>query len=107
MADFQANLEAFEALGVPVAAASAETEEEAANTVSELGLRYPVGWGLNPADFAETHRAYYSDDGTYLHATGFLLDPNGKVDIAVYSSGAIGRLTATDSLSILDYRLKE
>ena len=28
------------------------------------------------------------------------------IDIVVYSSGAIGRFTADDSLQILDYRLK-
>ena len=42
----------------------------------------------------------------FLHATGFLLDPEGVVDIAVYSNGAIGRLTADDSLQILEYRLQ-
>lgn len=90
-----------------VIAASAETEDEATKTVADQAVTYPVGWGLNPKEFAERYGAFYSDDGTYLHATGFLLDPKGVVDIAVYSSGAIGRLTAKDSLSILGYRLAE
>ena len=90
-----------------VIAASSEPMEKAKKTVEKLGLHYPVGYGLDPEEFASRFGAYYSDDGTYLHATGFLLDPKGLVDIAVYSSGAIGRFTADDSLQILDYRLNE
>lgn len=88
-------------------AASSETLEEAQNTVAKAKLSYPVGFGLDPEAFASRFGAYYSDDSTYLHATGFLLDPKGLVDISVYSCGAIGRLTADDALQILEYRLKE
>lgn len=107
MADFQDKIERFTENGVQVVAASAETLEEAKETVAEAGLTYPVGYGLDPKGFASRFGAYYSDDGTYLHATGFLLDPDGVVDIVVYSSGAIGRFTADDSLQILEYRLAE
>ena len=71
-------------------------------------MTYPVGYGLEPKEFASRFGAYYADDDDepYLHATGFLIDPGGDVDIVVYSSGAIGRFTANDSLQILDYRLK-
>lgn len=88
-----------------VVAASSETAEEAETTVKELGLSYPIALGLDVERFASTYGAFYSDDSTYLHATGFLLDPKGLVDISVYSCGAIGRLTAADSLQILEYRL--
>ena len=86
-------------------AASSENLEEAQKTVKASGVTYPVGFGVNPEEFAARYGAYYSDDSTYLHATGFLIDPNGVVDIAVYSCGAIGRFTAADSLQILEYRL--
>ena len=89
-----------------VIAASTETLEEAQKTVEELGLSYPVGYGIVAEEFASRFGAFYSDDGTYLHATGFLIEPEGVVDIAVYSSGAIGRFTASDSLQILEYRLE-
>ncbi len=105
MADFQAHLGEFTDRGVSVIAASSESEEEAGETAKQLGLSLPVGYGLEPADFALQFGAFYSDDGTYLHATGFLLDPDGLVDISVYSCGAIGRLTASDALQILEYRL--
>ena len=88
-----------------VIAASSESEEEARKTAQQLGLSLPVGYGLSPAEFASKYGAFYSDDGTYLHATGFLIDPDGLVDISVYSCGAIGRLTASDALQILEFRL--
>ena len=106
MADFQAHLGKFTDQGVSVIAASSESEEEAGQTVKQLALSLPVAYGLEPTAFASQYGAFYSDDGTYLHATGFLLDPDGLVDISVYSCGAIGRLTASDALRILEYRLE-
>ena len=106
MADFEEKISRFTEQGVRVVAASSETLEEAQETVAKAKPSYPVGFGLVPEEFAGRFGAYYSDDGTFLHATGFLIDPKGVVDIAVYSSGAIGRITADDALQILEYRLK-
>ena len=108
MADFQDKIAKFTENGVDVIAASTETLEEATETVEKSGVTYPVGYGLDPEAFASRFGAYYADDddAPYLHATGFLIDPKGAVDIVVYSSGAIGRFTADDSLQILEYRLK-
>jgi hypothetical protein len=36
--------------------------------------------------------AFVNNDPTYLQSTAFVLDPNGRVVVSVYSSGAIGRL---------------
>lgn len=105
MADFQEKIARFTEQNVAVVAASTETLEEATETVEKGKLSYPVGYGLDAKEFASRYGAFYSDDGTYLHATGFLIDPDGVVDIAVYSSGAIGRFTADDALQILKYRL--
>ena len=106
MADFEEKISRFTDNGVQVVAASSESLEDAQKTVEQLKLSYPVGFGLVPEEFALRFGAFYSDDSTYLHATGFLIDPEGVVDIAVYSSGAIGRFTADDSLQVLEYRLK-
>ena len=106
MADFQEKISQFTDNDVQVVAASSETAEEAANTIEKLGLTYPVAYGLVPKEFAGRFGAFYSDDATYLHATGFLIDPEGAVDISAYSCGAIGRFTADDALQILSYRLK-
>ena len=106
MADFEKKISRFNEQDVQVIAASSETLEEVQKTVEKAGLSYPVAYGLKPEEFASQFGAFYSDDSTYLHATGFLIDPDGAVDISVYSCGAIGRFTADDALQILDYRLK-
>jgi len=48
--------------------------------------------------------AFFQPEKSFLHATGFIIDPQGKVVVAVYSSGPIGRLTATDCLALLKHR---
>ena len=88
-----------------VAAASVETLADAQKTASEQSLGFPVGYGIDAEDFAARFGAYYEPKAKYLHATGFILKPDGTVQIAVYSSGPIGRLTAADSLLALDHYL--
>jgi hypothetical protein len=39
----------------------------------------------------------------YLEATGFVLGPDGKVIVSVYSSGAIGRLVPEDVAGLVEY----
>ena len=38
-----------------------------------------------------------------LQSTGFVLDPQGKVIVSVYSSGAIGRLVPEDVIGLVRY----
>ncbi len=49
------------------------------------------------------------DTATFLHATGFLLHPDGHVVNAVYSTGPIGRFTANDVLKkvVFEKRMAE
>ena len=42
-----------------------------------------------------------SGDRTFLHATGFVLNPEGKIATAVYATGPIGRLTPTEVLRMV------
>ena len=39
----------------------------------------------------------------YLQSTGFVLDPQGKVVVSVYPSGAIGRLVPDDVAGLVRY----
>jgi hypothetical protein len=38
-----------------------------------------------------------------LPSTGFVLDPDGRVIVSVYSSGAIGRLIPQDVVGLIGY----
>ena len=70
LADFEEKISRFTEQGVQVIAASSETLEKAKETAEKAGLSYPVAYGLNPEEFAAQFGAFYSDDSTYLHATG-------------------------------------
>jgi len=43
------------------------------------------------------------EDPLYLQSTGFVLDPQGKAIMSVYSSGAIGRLVPEDVIGLVGY----
>ena len=62
-----------------------------------------VGYGADAGAIAAATGAYTSADSRYVQSTGFLLDPDGRVEIAVYSSGAIGRLVPDDVAGYVRY----
>ena len=107
MADFQKNLGDFEKIGARVIAASVDTLDDAKKTVVDQGLSFPVGYGLDAVELAARYGAFYDAEKKFLHATGFLLAPDGSVSIAVYSTGPIGRLTPADSLRLIEYFQKQ
>ncbi|MFQ5893484.1 MAG: peroxiredoxin, partial [Nitrospinota bacterium] len=45
--------------------------------------------------------ASINEEPLYLHATGFILWPDGTIFLSVYSSGAIGRLVANDTIGLI------
>lgn len=101
--DFQRNLERFRSADVRVIALSADREDDAAKTVEEHGIEFPVAYGLAPAWARNTLGTYLGDDDAFIQATGFVLAPGGRTMLAVYSSGAVGRLVAGDVLGLVDY----
>lgn len=86
-----------------VIAASTDSQEHARETKDALGLTMPIGFGLPLEATAEKLGAYYETRRQILHATGFLLKPDGTISIAVYSSGAIGRLAPDDVVRLVDF----
>ena len=70
-------------------------------------LTFPIAYGLDARAFAAMTGAFFDDVRGYLHATGFILKPDGKVYEAVYSTGHIGRFVSADALFLIDYRIKQ
>lgn len=101
--DFQKHLTDFEQEGTRVVALSTDTVVQAQRTVNLYGLTFPVLWGADARLVAATTGAYVLGEPPILQATGFLLRPDGKVALAVYSSGAVGRLVAHDTLRHVQY----
>jgi peroxiredoxin len=91
------------ALGIRVVALSVDDAATSAALAEKVGLRFPVGYGADATAIAAATGAYTNDAPSYLQSTGFVLDPAGRVLVAVYSSGAIGRLVAEDVAGYVRY----
>ena len=104
--DYELRTDVFSRLGIKVAAVFAESRSIAESIVRDLRLTFPVGYGVDVKSVASLTGAYYDEstrERPFLHATGFLLDPAGKVFTAVYSSRSIGRITAQDAATMVEF----
>jgi alkyl hydroperoxide reductase subunit AhpC len=99
--DFQKNIRDFEKRNIQVIAASADTWDEALGTVERYKITFRIGYGLNPREISALTGAFYNERERYLHATGFIIGPDRKIEDAVYSSRSIGRLVAKDCLEFI------
>ena len=66
-------------------------------------LGFPVGHGADARKVGQATGAFVNEDPLYLQSTGFVLDPQGRVLVSVYSSGAIGRLVPDDVIGFVRY----
>jgi len=93
--------------GIGVVSLSADSPDQALAMVAEHQLGFHVACGASVAGIAELLGVYYEPHPTsgapYFHAAGFVLGPGGTVLLAVYSSGAIGRLVWQDVLGYVRY----
>ncbi len=89
--------------GIRVVALSVDDKETTAALVARLKLSFPVGYGADAASVAALTGALVHPDPVYLQSTDFVLDPEGKIIVSVYSSGAIGRLVPDDVVGLVRY----
>ncbi len=96
----------FDGKKIRIIGASTDSLEDAQKMVMRQKLSFSMAYGLNAGEFALQTGAFFDEAKSYIHATGFILRPDGKIDDAVYSTGPIGRLIAADTLLLIDYRSK-
>ena len=111
MAGFSRAGERLEAEGIQVVAASTDPEDEAVQSIEASKVNFPVGHSVDPAYISEMTGAFYAPEAgekprPFLHATNFLLSPDGKVNISLYSSGPLGRLVWQDVIQAVQFRKK-
>lgn len=82
--------------------ASTDSKADAEKMKKEKGATYPIGYDLDAREVATLTGAYYDDKKSYLHATGFVLKPNGSIAVASFSSGPIGRMMPDTILRMID-----
>jgi peroxiredoxin len=100
---FQRAAEKLAEVGATVVALSVDDEATTQALIDKHGLTFPVGYAADACAVAEATGAFVNDDPTYLQSTGFVLDPDGRVVVSVYSSGAIGRLVPEDIVGMIGY----
>ena len=103
LAAFARAAETLTGLGIKVVALSVDDAGEATALAERLRLPFPVGYGADAEAIAAATGAYTDADSRYIQSTGFVLGPDGRVEIAVYSSGAIGRLVPDDVAGYVRY----
>jgi peroxiredoxin len=89
--------------GIEVAALWVDDEETTAKFTARHGLTFPLGHSADARAVAGLTGAFVNEDPLYLQSAGFVLDPQGKVIVSVYSSGAIGRLVPEDVIGLVGY----
>jgi peroxiredoxin len=100
---FQRAGESLAQAGVRVAALWVDDEKTTAKFTAKHGLTFPLGHSADARAVAGKTGAFVNHDPLYLQSTGFVLDPQGKVIVSVYSSGAIGRLVPEDVIGLVRY----
>jgi peroxiredoxin len=90
-------------LDVRTLALSVDDESTTRELIANHGLEFPVGYGADAHAVAEATGAFVNSERVYLQSTGFVLDPEGRVLVSVYSSGAIGRLVPDDVVGLIRY----
>jgi peroxiredoxin len=93
---FQRAADKLSRLDVKVVALSADDEATTRDLIAKHGLTFPVGHSADVTAIHESTGTFISPDPVHLQSTGFVLNPDGKVIVSVYSSGAIGRLVPDD-----------
>jgi peroxiredoxin len=103
LAAFSRALDSLSKLNVKVVALSVDDKRTSSELVSKRKLDFPVGHSADTDKVAAAVGAYVNEDPPYLQSTGFILAPDGTIQLAVYSSGAIGRLVADDVVGFVRY----
>jgi len=84
---------------IKVAFASTDSLETTAALKEGLRVGFPVYAELDMEATAQATGAFYRTEGlACLHATGFLIKPDGTVATSTYSTGPIGRMQPTEVL---------
>lgn len=100
---FERVLDQLEELGAAVVSLSVDDEATTKEMADKHKITFPVGHSADAAQLAELTGAFVNPDPVFVQATGFILDPEGKVILSAYSSGAIGRITAEDAVGMIRY----
>ena len=94
-------------MGVSIYGASVDPLGETPAMVEKLGLTFPIAHGVTRAD-ADALGAWWDQaerhGGFYIQPSEFLLSQEGIVLDSVYASGAVGRLSVAETVTMITGR---
>ena len=97
MVDFATHGGPLVELGIKVVAGSVDSLETTQALRTGLHVGFPMFGELDaPTVSADTGAPYQDGDKVFLHGTGWLINPDGEIAQSLYSTGPIGRFTASD-----------
>ena len=100
---FRRATEELAAVGARTVALSVDDEATTRALIDKHGITFPVGHSADARAVAAATGAFVNEEPLHLQSTGFVLDPDGRVVVSVYSSGAIGRLVPEDVIGLIRY----
>ncbi len=100
---FQRAQDALADVGARVVALSVDDATTTKDLIEKHHLTFPVGHSADARAIATLTGAFINEEPLHLQSTGFVLDPQGRVIVAAYSNGAIGRLVPEDVIGLLRY----
>jgi peroxiredoxin len=100
---FERARDTLEGLGARIVALSVDDAGTTRELVAKHHLGYPVGHSADARAIAELTGAFVNQEPLYLQSTGFVVGPDGRVIVGVYSTGAIGRLVPEDVAGLIRY----
>ena len=104
MVDFNNVVPLLGTLNAKVVALSVDDRDTTKSLADGLRVdQFPMLHSVDAEQIRELTGAFIDEQNGFLHATGFLLSPRGKVANAVYSTGPIGRLTPLDTMRVLEF----
>lgn len=86
---------------IKIVSVSVDDRETSEALVKKHQLNFPVGYDADARAVSAVTGAFVNEKPLCLQATGFILDSDGRIVTAVYSTRAIGRLMPDDVLGFI------
>lgn len=101
---FQRVKEHLDEQRIGIVAFSTDDESHAREMVERNAIEFPIGYGVDVDDTSSLLMSYTNDAHRSLESSNFIVRPDGTIELAVYSSGPIGRLVPEDVIDIVSRR---
>ena len=101
MADYNYVYDTFKNAGLRVIGLVVDSVADVNAMIERLGLEFPVVGEVDRDQVIQGLDAYPLDRRQSFHPVNIIVDVNGAVEVASYSSGAVGRIGVEEALRFL------